>query len=74
MITVMHDHDNGTAVERCCFCRTVTHFWFVPNDVACCESCAKRADAADVPDKHAWCRRERIAGCATYGLGTSIAL
>lgn len=54
-------------LERCCFCRTKTGFWTTLKDrkpgdqVACCEVCARRAKAEDVPSKRDWCRRERIA-------------
>lgn len=53
--------------ENCCFCRKRTPFWTTLSDrtpgqqVACCESCAKRAHTQDVPIKEDWCRRERIA-------------
>jgi hypothetical protein len=53
--------DLPLGVERCCFCRKITPYWYKPADVACCQSCAKRADDRDVPDKKTWCRRERIA-------------
>lgn len=63
MITVVQEVPKGSfnETERCCFCRAKTHFWFREKDVACCEKCAQRANAEDVPDKLSWCRRERIA-------------
>ena len=48
-------------LERCCFCRQPTRFWYRPNDVACCPTGASRAIAADVPNKETWIRRELIA-------------
>lgn len=52
--------------EQCCFCREPTPFWFTENDVACCQRCAKFANAKDVPTKAVWLRRERIAGGMVY--------
>lgn len=55
------------STERCCFCREPTRYWTdLPNrsagqQVACCRSCACAANAADVPTKSAWFRREEIA-------------
>jgi hypothetical protein len=58
-------HEEGVedlqSVERCCFCRNSTRFWYKPKDVACCRECALRAEPEDVPTKKVWCRRERIA-------------
>lgn len=59
MIMVSPDPD-GQAVERCCFCRNRTKFWFLPKDVACCLRCAKHANIRDVPSKKTWMRRELI--------------
>ena len=50
-----------SATEHCCFCRKPTRFWYLPKDVACCQKCAKKAEAKDVPSKKVWCRREQIA-------------
>lgn len=63
MIEVVHEVGvtDLRFVERCCFCREPTRYWFLPKDVACCEECASKAEPADVPDKDAWCRRERVA-------------
>ena len=51
----------GMIQENCCFCRTLTPFWFRKLDVACCEECASRANEEDFPSKKEWIRRERIA-------------
>lgn len=48
-------------VERCCFCRFETRFWYHPMRIACCKGCATLAEPEDVPDRHAWRRREEIA-------------
>jgi len=48
-------------LEKCCFCRNRTSFWFKEKGVACCERCARFAKPEDVPSKKEWCRRERIA-------------
>ena len=59
MINVKHDGED-IALERCCFCRKLTNYWYAAKDVACCEVCAKTADAADVPTKKIWIRRELV--------------
>jgi len=61
MIDVEHEPSDDPAVERCCFCRKGTRYWYKPRDVACCQKCAKKAEPEDVPDKKTWCRREKIA-------------
>lgn len=62
MITVVHDGETALHyLERCCFCRAHTHFWFIEKDVACCERCATAAEASDVPEKSAWIEREVVA-------------
>ena len=63
MIEVDHEKDvtDLRAVERCCFCRRATRFWYLPKDVACCEKCALKAEPKDVPSKKVWSRREHIA-------------
>ncbi len=54
-ITVTRDPDGGPG--ECCFhCFSPTTFWYEPKDVACCPSCAKTVEPADVPTKAAWCR------------------
>ena len=53
-------------LERCCFCRAQTPFWFEEKDVACCERCARVANAEDVPTKAVSLRRERIAAGMVY--------
>jgi hypothetical protein len=32
----IEDARDLAAIERCCFCRKPTRFWFKPKDVACC--------------------------------------
>lgn len=63
MIEVKHEVgvEDLASIERCCFCREATRFWYLPNDVACCKSCAEKAEPEDVPTKQEWIRRERIA-------------
>jgi len=61
MIKIEREPGEAPGIERCCFCRKQTHFWYLPKDVAVCEECAKRAQPKDVPDKETWCRREEIA-------------
>lgn len=73
MIPIQHDGETGFSCERCCFCRTLTHYWSATDSrkpgeqVACCEHCASRADVEDLPTKRVWMRRERIAHRPTYG-------
>ena len=52
-------------LENCCFCRQKTPYWYTRKDVACCECCARFANASDVPSKKVWMRRERIAAAST---------
>ena len=65
MIEVEHepieDLRDLVAIERCCFCRKPTRYWYLPKDVACCRVCAIRADHKDIPTKRKWCRFEDIA-------------
>ncbi len=65
MIEVKHetieDVRDLAAIERCCFCRRPTRYWYLPKDVACCRTCAGRAAPEDVPTKKQWCRFEDIA-------------
>lgn len=55
------------AIERCCFCRRPTRYWYLPKDVACCQECARKAEPKDVPTKKVWCRREQIAFRSVLG-------
>lgn len=66
-ISIIRSPDDDIS-ERCCFCRTSTPFWtdragvgrIGRDDVACCESCARRAHPGDIPSKAVWFRRESI--------------
>ena len=81
MIPVETDPFNTTApmaLECCCFCRKPSNSWTkLPNrtggdQVACCDSCAKRAHPEDVPSKRVWMRREAIAAptmMTEHGIG-----
>jgi len=61
MIEVTHGPEPDLcAIERCCFCRKETRYWYKPKDVACCQECAVKAEPVDVPSKKIWCRREDI--------------
>lgn len=69
MIEVAHESDpDPITMEKCCFCRTPTRYWFEAKDVAVCRRCARYAEASDVPTKKAWCRREEIARKGQGGL------
>lgn len=47
--------DNLWVLERCCFCRIPTKFWYVKKDVACCQGCAKKHQVKYIPTKKQWC-------------------
>lgn len=49
----------GPPMERCCFCRRVTPFWYEPKDVPVCEDCSKNHSPKDVPSKEDWCAKEQ---------------
>jgi hypothetical protein len=65
MIPVVRTQDRD--FDLCCFCRHRTGMWTDLPDrepgeqVACCDSCASRAEPEDVPTKAEWFRREKIA-------------
>jgi hypothetical protein len=46
-------------LENCCICEQPTPYWYIPNDVACCQGCAKDADPAKMPTKKEWVAKER---------------
>jgi hypothetical protein len=52
-------YQDGHVLERCCFCRALTSYWYARKDVAVCESCGRRHKASDVPSKERWCAAER---------------
>ena len=59
MIKVEREPDSfGDLLEHCCFCKKPTAYWYVPNDVACCQTCAGKHNAEDVPTKEEWCKQE----------------
>jgi hypothetical protein len=46
-------------MENCFKCGNKTDYWYVPKDVACCQSCASEVKVKDVPSKAEWMKRER---------------
>lgn len=40
--------------ERCCFCWQPSAHWAQPQDVACCEACARKHTAEELPEKMNW--------------------
>lgn len=61
-LTVVHEPADvfaGDAIERCCMCRAKTRYWYRPNDVAMCPSCAKVTRRYQVPTKAEWIAKER---------------
>lgn len=46
-------------IERCCICDSKTKFWYEPNDVALCPTCAESAEAAALPSKPNWIAKQR---------------
>lgn len=59
-LVVTHDGEPSWAPrEACCVCREPTHFWYVPLDIALCQSCAHTSRTAELPTKQEWVERER---------------
>jgi hypothetical protein len=46
-------------LERCCFCRLKTPWWFAEKDVPVCKPCAAEHEPEDVPSKAEWMAKER---------------
>ena len=55
------DSEHDWFMENCCVCRHFTRYWYGTGalNVALCQACAQRADAATLPTKQEWCERER---------------
>lgn len=63
MIEVTHDQEtSGWPAESCCFCKTPTHYWHTPKDVAVCQSCAATHDVSALPSKREWLNANRKQG------------
>ena len=65
MLSVAPDNwppqDSG---EPCAFCKSPTHLWFRPKDVAVCVSCAEVREPEEVPSKRDWINANRRPGQA----------
>jgi predicted amidophosphoribosyltransferase len=46
-------------LELCCLCWQPTPYWYMPKDVACCQTCAEVATPDDIPEKKEWCTNAR---------------
>jgi len=54
-IEVMHDGESKwMPAEKCSLCSAQTRYWYQPNDVAVCQSCAEKACDSDIPTKREW--------------------
>lgn len=47
-------------LERCCFCKSPTDYWYTKLDVAVCPSCAQTRKPEEVSTKQQWCDSERF--------------
>lgn len=59
MFHVEREPPLANKLENCCFCRVPTPFWYRPNDVACCQFCARLRAPEQVPTKKEWMATER---------------
>ena len=58
-IEEMHDGEpKWMGAEHCCLCKAPTHYWYLPNDVAVCQTCAETACDSDIPTKLEWLNAE----------------
>lgn len=58
-IEVMHDGEpKWMGAEHCCLCKAPTRYWYLPNDVAVCQTCAETACDSDIPTKLEWLNAE----------------
>lgn len=54
-VEVFHDGEpKWWPAEECCLCSAKTRFWYLPNDVALCETCAATHDDSRIPTKREW--------------------
>jgi len=54
-IEVMNDGEpRWMPAETCALCSEPTRYWYNPNDVAVCQSCAQNACDSDIPTKLEW--------------------
>ena len=47
----------GPPYEHCFKCNKPTPYWYEPNDVALCQSCAETVTNKDIPTKKEWLKK-----------------
>lgn len=63
MIPVQHEEVEAgfaSVQELCCFCFQRTRYWYVRNDVAVCQACAKTHRVGEVPTKAVWWQQVEV--------------
>ena len=54
-VEVLHDCEPSyMPAEHCALCKAQTRYWYLPNDVALCQSCAEKTCDSAIPSKREW--------------------